>query len=785
MQRLRRRLVMSVLLLAANSGIAAQTSTSEVGSLVGVVVHDSTGMPIAGASLFLQPSGLAAATGADGRFSLATVPAGPQELTVSVVGFILVKRTIEIRPGRATEVTIPIAEGTGTYRETVSVRADPAIGREVAVPTQDVLSSGALQNLRSVLLDDPLRAVQTLPGVAATDDLHSVFAVRGSDPGHLGFVVDGIPTRFLLHTVQAVDGGGSVSMISGDVLEQASLLSGAYPQRFGNRIGSQLEFDLREGSRDRRSARVGVSGSSVSMVAEGPLGRSKRGSWLVSGRKSYLDWLVSRVFDDPSFAFGFEDAQVKAIYDITPRQRLEFVTVGGRAIFADTPEQAGSNDLVDGHSRNWLSGVRWRLTPGSATVIAQQVYGVGAAYRNLNKAGVQLDRGSSRDIGYRGTLTHSLTPNLLLDMSAQAGRAVESRSASRQRFESGPFVQDQEFAVTGTTWGAHVQARWTPTTRVSLVPGVRIDRWATLGRTAASPWVGAEWRLSATTRLTAGTGIYRQAPRLDQVFGRYGNRLLRPERADHYDVGIEQISAGGLRWRATVYRREERDVVRASGTELRLVGGVVVAPSAVAQFANTLAGRAEGVELLIGRNHPNGLSGWLAYSYGTIRYRDLTTGERFSGDFEAPHGVNAYVNWRLSDRTSVVTRFRAASNFPLVGYLQQREVQLPRPTGGPGANATPPFGGALPPLPTVTGYFLAEERNRVRLPFYSRLDVRANRTFQWSGRRLTLFTEVTNVYNRANLRGLGGDVNGVTGRVSNATEELFPILPSAGLLIEF
>ena len=40
---------------------------------------------------------------------------------------------------------------------------------------------------------------------------------------------------------------------------------------------------------------------------------------------------------------------------------------------------------------------------------------------------------------------------------------------------------------------------------------------------------------------------------------------------------------------------------------------------------------------------------------------------------------------------------------------------------------------------------LATERNTLRLPAYSRLDVRADRAFKWSGRRLVVFVDVANV----------------------------------------
>lgn len=59
-------------------------------------------------------------------------------------------------------------------------------------------------------------------------------------------------------------------------------------------------------------------------------------------------------------------------------------------------------------------------------------------------------------------------------------------------------------------------------------------------------------------------------------------------------------------------------------------------------------------------------------------------------------------------------------------------------------------------MPTVDDqplfYGLSTERNALRLPAYSRLDVRADRAFNWSGRRLTVFVDVANILNRTNLR---------------------------------
>ena len=215
------------------------------------------------------------------------------------------------------------------------------------MPSASILGSAELLNLRGVLADDPLRAVQVLPGVATGDDLRSEFTVRGSDFRHITFTVDGFATPYLLHTVRGVEDRGptgSVAMINSDVLEDVTLLNGGYPQRFGGRTGAEVDFRLREGSRDRPIFRVAVSGTNASAVAEGPIGRSRRGSWLVSARQSYLDRLVHRL-TERAVSFGFADAQAKLAYDLSPRHRVDLTALAGRSRFLNDPVEHDIDDV--------------------------------------------------------------------------------------------------------------------------------------------------------------------------------------------------------------------------------------------------------------------------------------------------------------------------------------------------------------------------------------------------------------------------------------------------------
>jgi hypothetical protein len=92
----------------------------------------------------------------------------------------------------------------------------------------------------------------------------------------------------------------------------------------------------------------------------------------------------------------------------------------------------------------------------------------------------------------------------------------------------------------------------------------------------------------------------------------------------------------------------------------------------------------------------------------------------------------------------------------------------------------------------VLGYFaeqdnqlvLASTRNDLRLPAYARLDLRINRTYHFTKRRLTLFAEVLNVLNRENVGRTDGTVRTI-GTVTGFVETLFPVLPSVGIRVEF
>jgi hypothetical protein len=753
-RRARLRAALFVCLCLHLPGAATIASAQHAtGSIRGLVVDAATGAPVERARVGLDGHRKARTlSNAQGRFLLADMPAGRGVLEVSLIGYGLVRRDVDVPAGGTLELTIPLAEGTGTYTEDVEVTAATA-PREVGVANQITIGSADIEELRSTLTEDPMRAVQTLAGVGGSDDYRSDFSIRAAPFGRLSVTLDGIPSSLLVHTVHRARDTGSLAMLNSDILEGASVLFGSYPQRYGNRTGSQVDFRMREGSRARQQYRVAVSAIAASAVAEGPIGSARRGSWLVTGRKSYIDWLIHRIDPETTGTFGFVDAQAKAVYDLSPRHTVTGTLVAGRSRWDEGDGRGGLNFLEVGANNAVMSAVALRSAVGRGAVVTQQVYGVFNHYRNENPSALPLTVGSERDLSYRATAVvpgpRGSTIEGGVHLQWLRGSLDEYRYLGNGQRVSGSGSERR------TRQGAYLSTRLQPHRALTISPGIRVDRFGTSGETLASPWLQAELGLPGRFLVAGGGGLYRQSPDLLQAANPFGDPV-RAERARHLDVGIGQ-EIGVWRWMATVFDRDEDDMIFLENQEDRLIDGEPSGPLGPPLYVNALDGSVRGAEVTLTRRVPNGLSGWIGYAYADSDYRHRITGETWPSDVEQRHSLTAYGNYRVSDRTSVSGRFRVASNVPIVGYYRS-------------------IGDLVA---------LGDERNRVRIADYVRLDLRANRTFDVRHGRATLFVEVLNATGRRNQRALEQPFYLPSGIVPEPTEDLLPLIPSAGLRLEF
>src|SRR5207245_2352480 len=161
------------------------------------------------------------------------------------------------------------------------------------------------------------------------------------------------------------------------------------------------DFHMREGSRERAQSHLSVSALDASGVVEGPLGSSKRGSWLFSARKSYLDLLLERLYPEQNVSFGFLDAQAKLTYDVTPRHQMHVAFTGGRSKLERQPDLLGAGNLRNADNQSAMGVLTWRYLPSARFSLVQRVAVADNTFRNMSRDGAELDAGDAQDVVYR------------------------------------------------------------------------------------------------------------------------------------------------------------------------------------------------------------------------------------------------------------------------------------------------------------------------------------------------------------------------------------------------
>ena len=107
-------------------------------------------------------------------------PPGDYVLHVSTVDYRLLKKRFALAGGEVKQFEVILSPDAFRHSETIEVSAGPFELARQDSPSELTLEGNEAKNLAGVLADDPLRAVQGMPGVASNDDFNSYFSVRGA-----------------------------------------------------------------------------------------------------------------------------------------------------------------------------------------------------------------------------------------------------------------------------------------------------------------------------------------------------------------------------------------------------------------------------------------------------------------------------------------------------------------------------------------------------------------------------------------------------------------------------
>lgn len=143
----------------------------------------------------------------------------------------------------------------------------------------------------------------------------------------------------------------------------------------------------REGDRNSHHGRLSAGFSNAGATVEGPLGRERRGGWLLSARRSYLQYIIQRTTDEPSLAFGFWDIQGKADYTLTAKHRVSVGLLQGNSGLdrSGAESRVGSNAVLFSNNQMTVANLHSSLTPTSRWLLSNRVAYLRQRFANENR----------------------------------------------------------------------------------------------------------------------------------------------------------------------------------------------------------------------------------------------------------------------------------------------------------------------------------------------------------------------------------------------------------------
>ena len=347
-------------------------------SISGFVRDDTSGEPISYANVFLSNSTLGAATNQDGYFVISNIPVGKYELNATMIGYGIFKNNIELSEGQPIRLDIRLNEEIIQTTE-VLVTAERQKFERSMESSQISLDIREINSAPAFIEPDVFRTLQMLPGVQTTSDFSSALYVRGSTPDQNLIMLDGIAVYNPYHL------GGIFSTFNTDAIKEADFHAGGFPARYGGRMGAILNVLNREGNTRKVKGSANISLISSKGLIEGPLPswRGMKGSWMISGRRTYFDTVIDALkipigqrIDGSDiyfqFPYYFYDYQVKINLDIDQDHRLTYSRFYGDDIvdfsFEETLESSGTNVNVKSETGfgvkwpwgNHTNGLTWR-----------------------------------------------------------------------------------------------------------------------------------------------------------------------------------------------------------------------------------------------------------------------------------------------------------------------------------------------------------------------------------------------------------------------------------------
>jgi hypothetical protein len=317
------------LLLCFHIPVCAQ---SPVQTIRGTVIDQDSEIPLPGATVLITSPAhtQGVISDPDGLFRAEGVPVGRYDIEVRFVGYEpRIIPEILVTSSRPVVLEIRLLESLSEI-ESVEIRAQT----RKDIPINRMAFSSArtftVEETRRFAggFDDPGRMAATFAGVAGGSPNDNALSIRGNAPKGLLWRVEGVAVPNPNHFAgMLVEGGGIVSLVSGQLLNNSDFFTGAFPVEYGNALSGVFDMNLRSGNNEKRGWGLQVGTLGIDAFGEGPFVKGKNASYLFNYRYSTTALLKDLIPEGQLPIF-----QDLSLNSISPPQKLVYSPSGDWAV---------------------------------------------------------------------------------------------------------------------------------------------------------------------------------------------------------------------------------------------------------------------------------------------------------------------------------------------------------------------------------------------------------------------------------------------------------------------
>ena len=283
-------------------------------TISGYVKDAETGEVLIGANIYNVKKQNGTATNTYGFFSY-TTPSDSVDLLISYIGY--AAERVRFYLDEDTELNVNLQPGN--VLDEIVVTGEQKV-EEVTQMSRVTIPVQLIQSMPSLMGEvDVMKALQMIPGVQSGTEGTSGLYVRGGGPDQNLILLDGVPVYNASHLF------GFVSVFNADAINNVDLVKGGFPARYGGRLSSVIDINLKEGNTERIKGAGSIGLISSKLTVDGPINENT--SFLVSGRRTYIDLLARPIIKNQSDGddvggYYFYDLNAKVNHRLSNKDRI-------------------------------------------------------------------------------------------------------------------------------------------------------------------------------------------------------------------------------------------------------------------------------------------------------------------------------------------------------------------------------------------------------------------------------------------------------------------------------